>query len=65
MPVKEEKSTNTSIAPWKVVPELSNMEKSYSYGDIYKGMAALMRPCMVFYNHFEESNMLFEFLKIR
>ncbi len=47
------------MTPWKVVPELNTMEKQYSYGDAYRGMAALMRPCMVFYNHFDERNICF------
>ena len=51
-----------NLNPWKVVPELNTMEKNYSYNDVYKGMAAMMRPCMVFYNHFEESILFFPIL---
>lgn len=41
--------------PWQVVIELTKMGRNYSYSDIYKALTNLMRPNMVFYNHFVES----------
>lgn len=40
--------------PWHVVVELTKMNRNLSYQDIYKGLCYLMRPTMVFYNHFLE-----------
>ncbi len=45
--------------PWQVVVELSKMNKNLSYQDIYKGLSYLMRPTMVFYNHFLDCKELF------
>jgi len=37
--------------PWKVVPEISYMNKKIASDDVLRAVGALMRPTMCFYNH--------------
>lgn len=56
--LKEQKlpdKTSKYIWPWDMVIELSRMNKKLAYSDLYKGVTHLMRPTMIFYNHFLES----------
>lgn len=36
--------------PWKVVPELSHMNRKIASSDVLKAIGALMRPTFCFYN---------------
>ncbi|EAR83930.2 hypothetical protein TTHERM_00773400 (macronuclear) [Tetrahymena thermophila SB210] len=44
--------------PWQVVPELARINKKAIYPDVFKGMALMMRSCMVFYDHFKDDEAL-------
>jgi hypothetical protein len=41
----------TTRYPWKVVPEVSYMNKKLASDDVFKAIGSLMRPTFCFYNH--------------
>lgn len=45
-------------APWKVVPELSYMNKKICSSDVMKAVGVLMRPTFCFYNHLSEGPLI-------
>jgi len=47
-----------SAAPWKVVPELSYMNKKICSADVMKAVGVLMRPTFCFYNHVSEGPLI-------
>ncbi|CAG9311800.1 unnamed protein product [Blepharisma stoltei] len=47
---------NTKL-PWKVVPEISYMNKKIASDDVLKAIGALMRPTFCFYNHIVDNKL--------
>jgi uncharacterized protein (DUF1330 family) len=43
--------------PWKVIPELSYMNKKMASDDIFRAIGVLMRPTFCFYNHVSSSKL--------
>lgn len=49
-------SLNTKF-PWKVIPEISYMNKKIASEDVFKAIGVLMRPTFCFYNHIQDQKL--------